>query len=140
MGAVAQPSRTVRRAVQMGRSSEGPADRVPGQQERAARGAAVREEEGNDACHANMLSSFDLDTTQGQRDADRLRACGVRSSSGGPAGAFLSAIPGGRMTLGNDMLVVSVWHRLGHHVPADVAPPPCKCSAGVAAEADHARR
>ena len=135
MGAVAQPSRTVRIAVQMGRSSEGPADRVPGQQERAAWGAAVREKEGNDACHANMLSSFDLDTTQWQRDADRLR-----SSSGGPAGAFLSAIPGGRMTLGNDMLVVSVWHRLGHHVPADVAPPPCKCSAGVAAEADHARR
>ena len=27
------------------------------------------------------------------------------------------------MTLGNDMFVVSVWHRLGHHVPADVAPP-----------------
>ena len=24
-------------------------------------------------------------------------------------------------TLGNDMFVVSVWHRLGHHVPADVA-------------------
>ena len=28
------------------------------------------------------------------------------------------------------------WHV--HHVPADVAPPPCKCRAGVAAEADHA--
>ena len=42
------------------------------------------------------------------------------------------------MTLGNDMFVVSVWHRLGHQVPADVAPPPCKCRAGVAAEADHA--
>ena len=88
---------------------------------------------GDDACHADMLSSFDLDTTQGQRNAARLR-----SSSGGPAGAFLTAIPGGRMTLGNDMFVVSGWHRLGHHVPADVAPPPCKCSAGVAAEADHA--
>ena len=36
------------------------------------------------------------------------------------------------------MFVVSVWHCLGHHVPTDVAPPPCKCSAGVAAEADHA--
>ena len=33
---------------------------------------------------------------------------------------------------------VSMWQRLGHHAPADVAPPPCKCSAGVAAEADHA--
>ena len=43
------------------------------------------------------------------------------------------------MTLGNDMFVVSVWHRLGQHVPADVAPPPCKRSVGVAAEADHAR-
>ena len=88
---------------------------------------------GDDACHADMLSSFDLDTNQGQRDAARLR-----SSSGGPAGAFLTAIPGARMTLGNDMFVVSVWHRLGHHVPAEVAPPPCKCRAGVAAEADHA--
>ena len=80
-----------------------------------------------------MLSSFDLDTTQGQRDAARLRG-----SSGGPAGAILTAIPGGPMTLGNGMLVVSVWHRLGHHVPADVAHPLCKCRAGVAAEADHA--
>ena len=62
----------------------------------------------------------------------------VSSSSGGPAGAFLTAIPGGRMTLDDDRFVVSVWHRLGHHVPADVAPVPCKCSAGVAAEADHA--
>ena len=49
---------------------------------------------------------------QGQRDAARL--C---SSSGGPAGAFPTAIPGGRMTLGNNMFGVSVWHRLGHHVP-----------------------
>ena len=40
-------------------------------------------------------------------------------------------------TLGNDMFVVSVWHRLGHHVPADVAPPPCKCRVGAAAEAHH---
>ena len=32
------------------------------------------------------------------------------------------------MTLGNYMFVVSVWHRLamGHHVPADMVPPPCK--------------
>ena len=65
-----------------------------------------------------MLSSFDLKTTQGQCDAARLR-CSFR----GPAAAFLTAIPGGRMTLGNDMFVVSLWHRLGHHVPADVAPP-----------------
>ena len=63
---------------------------------------------------------------------------GPGSSSGGPAGAILTAIPGSRMTLGNDVIVVSVYHRLGHHVPADVAPPPCKCSAGVAAEAHHA--
>ena len=45
-GEVAQPSRTVRGAVQMGRSSEGPADGVPGQKERAAWGTAPREEEG----------------------------------------------------------------------------------------------
>ena len=88
---------------------------------------------GDDACHADMLSSLDLVTTQGQRVAARLR-----TSSRVPAGAFLTAIPGGRMTLSNDMFVVSVWPRLGHHVPADVAPPPCQWSAGVAAEADHA--
>ena len=34
---------------------------------------------GDDACHADMLSSFDLDTTKGQRDAARLCA-----SSRGP--------------------------------------------------------
>ena len=87
---------------------------------------------GDDSCHADMVSSFDLDTTQGQCEAARLR-----SSSGGPSGASLTAIPGGCMTLGNDMFVVSVWHRLGHHGPADVAPPPWKFSAGVAAEVDH---
>ena len=88
--------------------------------------------EGDAACHAGMLPGFDLNTTKGQRDAARL--C---SSSGGHAGAFLTAIPGGRMTLGNDMFVVSVWHCLGHQIPADVAPPLCKCSAGVAVKADH---
>ena len=56
-----------------------------------------------------MLSSFNIDITQGQRDATRLR-----SSSGRPAGAFLIAIPGGHITLGNDVFVVSVWHRLVH--------------------------
>ena len=90
---------------------------------------------GDDACHADMLSSFDLSTTQGQRDAVAAR---LRSWSGGPAGAFLIAIPGGRMTLGNDMFVVSVWHRMGHHVPADVPPPPYKFREHIAAEADHA--
>ena len=68
-----------------------------------------------------------------QREAVRLR-----SSSGGPTGASLTAIPGGRMKLGNGMFVVAVWHRLGHHDPADVAPLPCKCSAGVDAKAHHA--
>ena len=89
--------------------------------------------EGDDACQADMLSSFDLNTTQGQRDAAR-----HRSSSGGLAGAFLTAIPGGRMTLGNDMSVVSLWHRRGPMFPPTWPPPPCKCRAGVAAEADHA--
>ena len=35
----------------------------------------------DDACRADMLSSFDLNNTQGQRDVARLR-----SSSGSPAG------------------------------------------------------
>ena len=73
---------------------------------------------GDDACHAAVLSGFDLNTTQGHPDAARLR-----SASGRPAKAFLTAVPGGRMTLGNDVFVVSVWHRLGHHDPTDVAPP-----------------
>ena len=66
-----------------------------------------------------MPTCSDLNTTQGQRDAARLR-----SSSGGPPRAFVTAILGGRMTLrvGNDMFIVSVWHRLGHHVPATVPP------------------
>ena len=117
----------------MGRSSGGPADGVPGQRNGLLGAQQLVRRKGDDACHADMLSSFDLDTTQGQRDAASLR-----SSSGGSAGAFLSAIPGGRMALGIGMFIVSVWHRLGHHVPADLAPPPCKCRAGVAAEADHA--
>ena len=88
---------------------------------------------GDDACHTDVLPSFDLDTTLRQRDVAWLR-----SSSVGSAGVFLTAIPGSSRIFGNDMFVVPVWHRLGHHVPADVAPPPCKCRAGVAAEADHA--
>ena len=51
-----------------------------------------------------MLSSFDLNTSQGQRVAAR-----VRSSSGGPAGAFLTTILVGHMTLGYAMFVVFVW-------------------------------
>ena len=62
----------------------------------------------DDACHADMLSSFDLDTTQGQHDAAT-----HRSSSGGPAGAFLIAIPGGRTTLGNYVFVVLVGSLCG---------------------------
>ena len=50
------------------------------------------------------LSSFDLNTTQGQLDAARLR-----SWFGGPAGAFPTAMPGGCMTLSNDVLIVYVW-------------------------------
>ena len=63
---------------------------------------------GDHASHADMLLSFDLNTTQGQRNDARFR-----SSFGGPAGAILTAIPCSRMTLGNDIFVVSVWHRLG---------------------------
>ena len=42
------------------------------------------------------------------------------------------------MTLGNGMIVVSVWHHLRHHVSAGVGLPPCKCSAGVATKAGRA--
>ena len=42
-------------------------------QERAAWDAAAREE-GDAACHADMLFSFDLEPTQGQRDAAKLRS------------------------------------------------------------------
>ena len=89
---------------------------------------------GHDACHADMLSSFDLDTAQGQRDAAELR-----SSSGGPAGAFLTAILGGRMTLGDDESRY-VWLAPpgAPRSRSTCSPPQCKCSAGVAAEADHA--
>ena len=80
-----------------------------------------------------VLQGIDLDTPAGRREAAWLR-----SASGGPAGAFLSALPGGVLTMGDDMFVLAVWHRLRFRVPTDVPPPPCKCSAGVAAEPDHA--
>ena len=90
---------------------------------------------GNDSYCVNLLSGFDLSTTQGQRGTTSLH-----SSSGGPAVAFLAAIPGGCMTLsiGTDMLISSVCHHLWYHVPADVAAPPFKCVAAVAVRADHA--
>ena len=56
----------------------------------------------------------------------------------GSAVAFLIVIVGGRMILGNAMFVGSVWHPLGHLVPAGAAPPRYMSSAGVAAEVDHA--
>ena len=87
---------------------------------------------GDDACHADMLSSFDLDTTQGQRGAARLR-----SSSGGPDAAFLTTIPSGRMTLGNGMFVVCVAPP-GARRHRNLAPLPCKMQSRRAAEADHA--
>ena len=42
-----------------------------------------------DACHVNMLSGFDVNTTQWQHDIARLR-----SSFGGPVGEFLTATAG----------------------------------------------
>ena len=63
---------------------------------------------GDEVCHADMLSSFDLDTTQGQRAAARLR-----SPSGGPAGAFLAAWHSATTCS------LCLWHRMGRHVPAD---------------------
>ena len=74
------------------------------------------------AGHADMLLSFDLNTTQGNPEAARLHG-----SSGGPAGTFLTAIPVGRMTLGNDIFEVSVWHHLGPAFPLKW--PPCRANA-----------
>ena len=75
---------------------------------------------GDGACHVDMLSSFDHNTTQRQRDAARLS-----SLYGGPAGAFLTAIPGGRMTLGNDMFGTA-W---GTTFPLTCPPPPRRANA-----------
>ena len=50
-----------------------------------------------------LLSGFDHNITQWQHGASRFH-----SSTGGRAGAFLTATTGGRMTLGNNMSVVSV--------------------------------
>ena len=58
---------------------------------------------GNDSYCVNLLSGFDLSTTQGQRGTTSLH-----SSSGGPAVAFLAAIPGGCMTLGKERFAVCV--------------------------------
>ena len=61
-----QPPRTVRVGEQMGHSNKGPANSVPGQQERAAWGTAARADEGRwRKPTADMLSSYDLNTTQG---------------------------------------------------------------------------
>ena len=87
----------------------------------------------DDFVAASMLAATDTSSLAGQQEVAR-----IRSSSGGPAGAFLTALPGGHMTMDDDMFVVAVWHRLGVRVPADVPHVPCKCSAGVAAELDHA--
>lgn len=70
---------------------------------------------------AGMLSSYNLITTQGKRDASR-----IFSSPAGAVGALLTAISGDRITLGNDMFVVSVWQRLRRNVPADVDHPLCQ--------------
>ena len=64
-----------------------------------------------------MLSSLDLNNTRGQQNDARLR-----SSTGGPPGAFLTTIPGNSMLLGNDMFVLSEWHFLGHHVQLTRSP------------------
>ena len=83
----------------------------------AAWGAARGRRMWEHAWPAAMLSGCECNISEGQRDAARL--C---SASRGPAGAFLTAIPSGRMTLGIVMLAVSVGHQLGHHVPANVTP------------------
>ena len=65
---------------------------------------------------ASMLAAPDTSRLGGQQEV----AC-IRSSSGGPPGAFLTALPGGHMTMGNDIRCrgLAPVHRLGVHVPTD---------------------
>ena len=88
---------------------------------------------------ADEVSAAELERARGEGTlAGRQEAARILSSSGGPAGAFLTALPGGHMTMDDDMFVVAVWHRLGIRVPTDMPSVPCQCSPEVAAEADHA--
>ena len=100
--------------------------------------AAVRDEEGGRRAPC-PLAAFDLDfrplTSPPPRYSVTLPISTVPLEG---AGAFVIAISGGCVILRDDVRFVSVWHRLRHHSPTVVAPPPCTGSARVAAAADYA--
>jgi hypothetical protein len=80
------------------------------------------------------LSGCDVATPAGERDAARLR-----SAASGPAGAWLTALPGASTTrLGDAAFVSAGQHLLGLGPQTAVAVAPCQCRAGGAAHADHA--
>jgi hypothetical protein len=84
---------------------------------------------------AAFLAGFDVDTDAGRRGAARMR-----SAAGGPASAFLTAVPcTPGLTLNDaDFVIGGGRHRLGLGVPARVPAPPCVCGAGCAGTPDHA--
>ena len=87
-----------------------------------------------DRAGAALLASFDISTAAGERGAARLR-----SAASGPAGAWLTALPGAPTTrLGDAAFTHAGQHLLGLGPQAAVAVAPCQCGAGSAAHADHA--
>lgn len=80
-----------------------------------------------DHAAAIHFQGISLDTPAGRQEAAWLT-----SALEGPVGAFLSALPCGALTLGDEMCIVAAWHRLRFRVPTGVSPPPCIISVGVA--------
>jgi hypothetical protein len=81
-----------------------------------------------------VLAACDLNTPRGKHDAARLR-----SSAGGAASAWLTAMPVAQpTTIGNFDFVMAGRHRLGYGIHSDVALKPCLCRAGSAGSPDHA--
>jgi hypothetical protein len=81
-----------------------------------------------------LLQSFDVTTPAGERGAARMR-----SAASGPAGAWLTALPGAPTTrLGDAAFVFAGQHLLGLGPQTAVAAPPCLCGAEGAANPDHA--
>lgn len=69
---------------------------------------------------ADRVSMAELEHARGTGTlAGHQEAARILSSSGGPAGAFLAVLPGGHMTVDDEMFVVAVWRRMGTRVPTD---------------------
>ena len=77
----------------------------------------MRKRDDADRAFPHGLPAFDLNTTQGQSDADSLRC-----SSRGLVGACLTAIRGGRMISGNETFAVAVRRRPGRYGPLQWRP------------------